>query len=245
MSELHPLIERALAARWDDALLRDLLDAWRVERTSDLADVIRVLGDALDGELVAIVTLDDLAAWPALFERAPSAALRALSTAANDTFGLLADENPGSGSPLLGAWLDATSALGARWWRGFTDAIASLRDHPPDPRIGRALLDMLASPSDHWFRVDQVAHVAGPFETADTSPSFADVALARMERDADAGTSAALEEEADAVLVEADCNGAAMSDCLRELAAVLRERHVADRTLDDETYEAIRARTRR
>jgi hypothetical protein len=104
---------------------------------------------------------------------------------------------------------------------------------------------MLASPSDHWFHLDQVAHVAGPFEPTDhTTPSFADVALARIELDADAGTADALDAEARAVLVEADCNGAAMSEALRALAEVVRARHGIDRTLDQIDYDAISARGR-
>lgn len=243
MRERHVLVREVIEGAWSADLLGPLLDAWRAERTSELADVIGVLGDAIDAEPYTLETLEDLAGWTAVFDRAPSAALRALPAAATATFHLLAADDPGPRSPRRGAWLDARSALNARWWRGFTDIVGALREHPPDPRIGRALLAMLASPSDDWFRVDQVAHVAGPFEPTDAAaPSFADVMLSRIERDADAGTADALEAGAAAVLVEADCNGAAMGSDLRTLASALRGRYGVDRLLEDAAYEAICAR---
>lgn len=242
MRERHPLVREVLDGAWSADLLVPLLDAWRTERTSELADVIGVLGEAIDVEPCTILTLEDLAGWPAAFDRAPSAALLALSTAATATFRLLEAEDPGPRSPRRGAWLDAVHALNERWWRGFTEVVATLRDHPPDPRIGRALLAMLASPSDHWFRVDQVAHVAGPFDQVDDAPSFADVMVARVERDADAGTADALDASARHLLVEADCNSAEMSSWLRSLAPALRSRHGVDRQLDDVDYDALCAR---
>lgn len=243
----HPLVIEALRGEWSAPLMPRLLAAWRAERRSDLADVIEVLGHALDGSLDgaldhgpwALQAIDDVAGWPAHYLRSPTTALAALEDAATATFDLLDGEEPPRGSPALGAWLEQKSALGARWWRALAGAVATLRREPPDPRIGRAMIRMLRSPSEHWFHVDQVAHVAGPFEAADRGPSFADHALALMEVHADAGTPERLEARAAIVAIECDCNGAEMVARLRALAATLRDRHPADRTLADTAKTAL------
>lgn len=228
-SEFHPLTLEAL--RGSPKLMPRLLDAWRAERTSELAEVIEVLGRAFDSERRPIVAMDDLGGWPEAFRRGPTAALEALAEAATSTFDLLEDDAPPQGSPTLGAWLEAKSALSARWWRSLGAAVATLRAEPPDPRIGRAMSAMLRSPSDHWFRVDQVAHAVASFEASDRTPSFADHALALMELHADAGTPARLEACADRVAIECDCNGAEMVARLRALATDLRARLPRDRCL--------------
>lgn len=239
----HPLVLEAVRGQWSAALLPRLVTAWRAERKSDLADVIEVLGRAvdraLDRETRALVTLESVADWPAQYLRAPTTALDLLVDAATATFDLLADEEPPLGSRDLGAWLDAKRALGAAWWRALAGAARTLAEEPPDPRIGRAMIRMLRSPSDHWFRVDQVAHVAGPFVPPDTSPSFADHALALIELHADAGTPVRLEKRAEVVAIECDCNGAEMASRLRELAATLRGRHGVDRPLPDTIKTAL------
>lgn len=239
LSRAHPLVLEALRGGWSGALLPRLLEAWRAERTSELAATIEVLGRALDREARPLGTPEDVEGWPAHHGRAPTAALDALVAAATATFDLLADEEPPPGSPLLGDWLDRRSALSERWWRALAGAVATLRSEPPDPRIGRAMVRMLRSPSDHWFRLDQVGHVAGPFAAPDLAPSFADHALALIELHADAGTPARLEERAAIVAIEADCNGAEMVARLRVLAATLRERFPEDRTLPDTAKTAL------
>jgi hypothetical protein len=243
LSRAHPLVREALRSGWSAALMPRLREAWQAERTSELADAIEVLGHALDRVLDRaarpLVTLEEVEGWPADYRRAPTAALDVLVDAATATFDLLADEEPPRGSPLLGDWLARRTALSGRWWRAFADALATLRSEPPDPRIGRAMIRMLRSTSEHWFRVDQVGHVAGPFEAPDQRPSFADHALALMELHADAGTPARLEERAANVAIECDCNGAEMVARLRALAATLRERYPEDRTLPDTAKTAL------
>lgn len=238
-SAWHPLAREALRGAWSAALLPRLLAAWRLERTSELAEVTMVLGHALDREPRPLATLDAFAGWRAHYERSPSVALEALAEAATSTFDLLSDEDPGIASPRLGPWLDARRALGARWWRALADAVGALRSEPPDPRIGRAVIAMLRSPSDHWFRSDQVAHVAGPFAAPDGLPSFADHAFALLETHGDGGTPARLEACAREVGIECDCNGAEMRDRLREIAATLHARYPTDRSLTDTARSAL------
>ena len=214
-SELHPQIREALRGRWSEASMAPLLEAWRAERTSDLADTIEALDRALHPpKLPDAATPEELADFRASLDRAPGRALDRLARAALATFDLLADCEPSDRSA-LGAWLDERGEASRAWWGAITGAIASLRDVPADPRIGRGVLALLRGPSGDWFRIDQVAHVAGPFVAPDDTPSFADHALALLEVHADAGSAARLERTARDVSIEADCNGAQMSEELR------------------------------
>lgn len=224
-----------------------MLAAWCTERKSDLGDALEHLDAATWPDAFPDVTepreLDD---WRERFDAAPSAALDQLVRCAFATFDVLADEEETYVAEHgLGAWLDARSERSASFWEAATRAVGMLLRNEPDPRIGRAVVRMLRSPSDHWYRIDQVAHVAGPFEAESDAPSFADHALFLIEHHADAGTPKRLEERAASVSIEADCNGASMASDLRGLAEKLRARFGADRPLAEAASTALSRRTLR
>lgn len=224
----HPLIEVALSeGAWSAAAMVPLLEAWRSERTSDLADAIEILGEATEGEALPLPAHPEaLASWQERFQSAPGTALSQLERCAIATFETLRGEEPADRRG-LGAWLDARAAVNADWWRALTTAVAGLRSAPPDPRIGRTMTRMLASPSDDWF----VAEHDGE--------SFAGHALSLMEAHADAGTPARLRLEARDVAIEADCNGAEMVGELLRLADVVAEQHPRDRLLPGADERAL------
>ena len=224
----HPLIEAALSeGTWSAAHMAPLLAAWRSERTSDLGDAIEILGEATEGEALPLAADPAaLASWHERYQSAPGSALRQLERCATATFETLRGEEPADRSA-LGAWLDARAAVNAAWWRALTAAVAGLPSAPPDPRIGRTMTRMLASPSDDWF----VAEHDGE--------SFADHALSLMEAHADAGTPARLRIEARDVAIEADCNGAEMVGELLRLADALSQRHGPDRLLGSADERAL------
>jgi hypothetical protein len=242
----HPLVREALRGAWTAAAMGPLLEAWRAERTSDLADAIEALDRAIHPEpLPDVAEPGDLDGWRARFDRAPGRALDQLVRCAYATFDTLEDEEPDDRSR-VGPWLEAVAARNAAWWDALAGALGTLADAPSDPRIGRAVVRMLRSPSDHWFRPDQVSHAAGPTPAPHDQPSFADHALARIDRDGDAGTPALLDHRAEAISVEADSNGAEMASALRTLAEELRRRHPRDRPLSESARTALanRALTR-
>jgi hypothetical protein len=245
LAGLHPLIREALTGTWSESSRAPLLAAWRTERKSDLGDALEHLDAATWPDAFPDVTepkeLDD---WRERFDAAPSAALAQLTRCANATFYVLAEEEDQYVAEHgLRAWLDARSERSARFWKALTQAVAMLLGNEPDPRIGRTVVRMLRSPSDHWYRIDQVAHVAGPFEAKSDAPSFADHALFLIEHHADAGTPKRLEERAASVSIEADCNGANMAGDLRGLAKKLRERFGADRPLAEAASTSLSRRT--
>lgn len=188
---MHVAIRAALATTDRDEVERVLLDAWRKDKTSELADAIEVL---------------------------------------------CADEALSAMEERMGDW--ATTDERPRIWEELTAFVATLEARAPDPRVARALLrGIIGGPSDHWFRVDQVGHIAGPFPKTSDAPSFADRALALVERHADRGTRLLLEKIASVIAVEADCNGAEMVDRLRALATRLSSGD--DVTLSLTTRDAI------
>ena len=244
LDDVHPLIRDALTGTWSQSSRAPLLAAWRVERKSDLADALEQL-DAASADAFADVTApEQLGDWSERWNAAPAAALEQLVRCAFATFDVSVDEEESYVARHgIGAWLDARLECSARFWAALTHAIGPLRDVEPDPRISRAILRMLRGPSDHWYRVDQVAHVAGSFEAESDAPSFADHALFLIEHHADAGTPARLDERAASVSIEADCNGASMAAELRRLAKKLREDFGADRPLAEAARIALRRRT--
>lgn len=207
----HPLVRAAMREAWTGELLAALLDAWRRERTSELATTIEILD-----------------AQPML---------RELVDAARACWDLLL----GEGSEL---GYDQRSAINAERWVELTRRVAPLRDVAPDPRIGRAIEGMLRGPSDAWFRVDQVDHVAGPFEAPNDEPSFADHAIALLAEHGDAGSVARLRDTASRLRIEADCNTAEMAERLDALAERLEQRWPSDRELPDAAEQALRVRSR-
>lgn len=225
----HPLVADALAGHADpDALLA----AWRESRTSEFSDALAVLDEIHRGPPpVHIASVHDVDPWITRWSEAPGASLAELARCAVATWDVLLD-------PALDT--STSHALCARWWEAIARALAALRDAAPDPRVGRGVEAVLRGPYDHWFRVGQVSHVAGPFEAEDDAPSFADHALALLERHADAGTAARLESISARLLIEADCNGAEASRRLRLLAARLRERFPRDRALAPQAAAALR-----
>ncbi len=196
-----------------------LLETWRRERTSDLALLIDALDDPTTP--VRLEALEDVARWVDTFAEGPVGATRELARCAAWTF------DP---------WLDDRPVADA-WWERLTWAIARV-DPAPDPRVGHALLDTLYSPSDYWFRLDQVAHIAGPFEAASDDPSFADHLFARLDAHADAGTADHALEVREAILPECDCNGAEMGDRLLAFADEVRARYPEDRRLSRDARAA-------
>jgi hypothetical protein len=247
LGDLHPLIREALTGRWSPSSRAALVAAWRTERKSDLGDALEHLDAATWPDALTDVTepeqLDD---WTERWSAAPSAALEQLVRCAFATFDVLTEEEDRYVAEHgLGAWLDARSARSATFWQALTRTVATLLGDEPDPRVGRAVLRMLRSPSDHWYRIDQVAHVAGPLEAESDAPSFADHALFLIEHHADAGTPERIEERAASISIEADCNGANMAGDLRALAAKLRERFGADRPLTEAASTALSRRVLR
>jgi hypothetical protein len=200
----HPaLVDFARGARGVSALL----EAWREERTSELADAIEIL-EPLDA-------VDDFVH-------------RIASTRWNESW----------------TYDEAAYAARAKAFEPFTREIARLRDHAPDPRIGRTVERAIRnSHSDNWFHADQVAHVIGrfPVPPGARTPSFADHAFALLETHGDAGTPAPLEALASDLMIEAGCNEAEMASRLRELAQKLRDEHPYDVKLDAATAERLRA----
>jgi len=233
--DAHPLVRDCITRRpWNRTLLPALLEAWRTERTSDLADTIEILDACTRGSPPCALDLADLATlarWPASWSSDPGAALAELARIARSTWDLAPD-----------AHVDERHRLGGLVWSAIARALSATLATEPDPRVGRAVIEMLRTPSDHWFRVDQVGHVAGPFAPPDDAPSFADHALVLLARHADAGSAARIEHQARVILIEADCNGAEMAARLSALAGRLRERFPADRTLAESAKTALRNR---
>lgn len=225
--ELHPLLHAALR----DAVVPSadaLLEAWRAERTSDLASALDVL--ETPEAAVRLESLDTFDAWAERLASTPAssevavASLRELARCAAWTFEIWSDR-------------DTT----AEWWRHMTVALGRF-DALPDPRCGHALLSTLYSPSDWWFRVDQVAHVVARFEAESDEPSFADHLFRLLEVHADADTSGHALEVRDAILPECDCNGAEMGERLRLFAEQTRARYPEDRPMSRDAHEALRWR---
>ncbi|MEZ4253562.1 MAG: hypothetical protein R3B99_35590 [Polyangiales bacterium] len=225
--DVHPSVAAAL--RGSAAPLSSLLETWREERTSDLADTLAILSDEPNEAPTKLETVASIDDWIATWRALPSAALEELGRAADATFDVGDDEGS----------YEARDAARQAWWDGLTRALAAV-DAAPDPRVGRAVERTVAGPSDHWFRVDQVRHVVASFEATSEAPSFADHVLRLLERHADAGSAARLEKLAWVVSIEADCNGAEMASRLRDLAAVLRGRYPEDRALSAAARMALR-----
>lgn len=225
----HPLVSEALAGKPDpDALLA----AWRESRTSELSDAVAVLDELRRGPSPVILdSVDSVDRWIERWHESPGAALAELARCAVATWDVLLD--PGLDTR-------ASRALCERWWEAIARAVAALHEAAPDPRLGRGVEAVLRGPYDHWFRVDEVAHAVGSCEVVSAAPSFADHALALLERHADAGTAARLESIAERLLIEADCNGAEASRRLRLLARRLRERFPTDRALSSQAAAALR-----
>ncbi len=225
----HPLVSEALAGRPD---AEALLAAWREARTSELSDAVAVLDELHRGPCpVPISAVNDVDVWVERWHESPGAALAELARCAVATWDVLLD-------PALDA--TASRELCARWWEAISRAVSALHVAAPDPRVGRGVEAVLRGPYDYWFRVDQVAHAVGSFEAVSSAPSFADHAVALLERHADAGTPARLESVAERLLIEADCNGAEASRRLRLLARRLRERFPTDRALSPQAAAALR-----
>jgi len=127
-------------------------------------------------------------------------------------------------------------------WAELTARVALLNDAAPDPRIGRAIEGMLRSPSNCWFRVDQVQHAIESFEAPNDEPSFADHALALLVSHGDAGTVERLRERARRLRIEADCNTAEMAERLDAVAEQLEQRWPDDRLLPEPAEQALLAR---
>lgn len=154
---------------------------------------------------------DDFQRWSARWHEAPEAALAELARCALATWDLLRDP---ARSP------DDAYADCARWWAGITRAVASLHGATPDARIGRGLEAVLRGPYDCWFLPTPERHTGSSSEAA----CFADHTLALLEHHADAGTAARLDHLTDALLLEADCNGAEAARRVHLLAQRLRTR---------------------
>jgi hypothetical protein len=144
---------------------------------------------------------------------------------------------------LAGPVADAATAERAALWAGFARCAGALLAAPPDPRIGRAIEDILGHRlSEHWFRADQVAHVVTSFAPLDDEPSFADHALALLETHADRGTPARLRELAKAMHVEATCNDVEMAGRLAALAARIAPRFGPDTRLAEDLAIELESR---
>jgi hypothetical protein len=230
----HPAIRAVLDGRPLRAALPDLLAAWRLERTSELAKAIVIVDERTRGATPARLggpeTCD---AWCATWATEPGAALAELARRAWACWAeLLAPD----------ADYSAVEAAQATLWTGLARCAGALRSAAPDPRIGRALEDTFDSPSNNWFRIDQVHHAIGSFPKPNDDPSFADHALALLELHADAGTANRLYEQVNRLLIEADCNTAELAARLRELAARLAARYPDDTKLADEIAMGLRSR---
>lgn len=233
-NEVHPRVREAARERWTATLLATLIEAWRSERTTDLAGAIAIVDEALRGPVaISPVDADDVDRWCASYTEQPGAALAELGERARASWDLLLDRR-----------LDVDEGLrrNAERWQQFSRCLAALATAAPDPRIGRAIEAMLRGPSDHWFRVDQVSHAIGQFEPPDDRPSFADHALALLDVHGDAGSPARLREQSGRLLIEADCNTAEMSRRLAALADRLADRWPRDRPLPDAVEQALRHR---
>ncbi|MCB9634667.1 MAG: hypothetical protein H6721_21280 [Sandaracinus sp.] len=222
---VHPAVAAAFRGH---AASQSLLETWRDERTSDLADTLAILSEGPDEAPTRLTSAAAIDAWIATWREHPSAALDELGRAADATFDV-GDDGP----------YEAREAARQSWWEGISRALAAV-DAAPDPRVGRGVERTVAGPSDHWFRVDQVRHVVASFEATSEAPSFADHLLRLLEHHADGGTVARLEKLASVVSIEADCNGAEMASRLRALAAELRGRYPADRTVSAAARMALR-----
>lgn len=220
--DVHPLVRECLLAE-ETPSASALLDAWRDDRKSDL---VAALG-ALEEPQVP-VRLDSLAAfdvWAERFAESPVGSMRELARCAGSTFDIWIEDRDGA----------------AQWWKRIAAVIGVVAPRP-DPRIGHASLHALYSPSDWWFRIDQVAHIAGPFRAETDEPSFADHLFRLLEANADADTPRRALAVRDAILVECDCNGAEMGERLHLFAEETRARHPRDRPLSREGREALRWR---
>lgn len=206
---VHPLVRAAMRDAWTAELLAALLDAWRSERTSDLATTIEIVEEL--SPLTELVS-DARASWDILLGEGPELTY------------------------------EQRERANAERWAQLTRGVAPLRDAASDPRIGRAIEGMLGGPSNDWFRVDQVAHIAGPFEAPNDEPSFADHALALLAEHGDAGSVARLRDKATRLRIEADCNTAEMAARLDALADQLEQRWPSDRALPDAAEQALRSR---
>jgi len=200
--------------------LAALLERWRQERTSDLADTIDFLDRAARPTLPLPPRLDEeegMKQW--------------LASLREETLG------PWLGELCAHAWASTTESP----WNGLARAASTLANLPDDPRIGRAIERMLQSSSNHWFRIDQVSHAIEAFAKPHDEPSFADRALPLLLRNADRGTAARLAQLAEDLQREADCNGAEMSRRIAQLAERLAPRSKGDRELDEAELARLRA----
>ncbi len=230
----HPLVQSALREPWTPALIDELVATWRTERSSELAQVIEIVDRATrPAYSLAFRGADEVAAWTATWRDNPSAAIEALATRARQAHITPLEKELGTTD------FDTYDAAAGRIIGAITQCLAAI-DAAPDPRIGRCLEGLLASPSNHYFRIDQVSHAVTSFEKTSDEPSFADRLLPLLSLHADAGTAARLDEERRIVLIECDCNGAEMADSLRILIAELRLRYPEDRVLRSDIAQALR-----
>jgi hypothetical protein len=230
----HPAVAAAYKAAADPAALRALLPAlvaaWRTERTSELATTIEIIYDRIYQLPVVWLELATVDSWIATRLQDPAAALAEFVRRA--TRG--EPHDPG----------DAAYAAKAALWAGFARCAAALLADEPDPRIGRAIEDILHhNSSDFWFRIDQVSHVADSFPPPHDEPSFADHAFALLEVHADRGSAHRLHELAKQIAIECDCNGAEMAERLHALADRIAPRFGADTRLAEEIATTLRVRT--
>lgn len=234
--EVHPLVHAATREPWTAELLAGLIEAWRTERTSDLAEAIAIIDKALrDPAPLTLTGEADVAPWCASWASTPGAALAELARRASATWDILL----GEGDLAYREREQANQAC----WDQLRRCVAALAEAPADPRIGRTIEAMLRAPSNHWFRVDQVHHVIDRFDPpADQVgvPSFADHALALLDVHGDAGSVGRLRELARRMLIEADCNEVEMSDRLATLAERLASRWPKDRALPSAVEQSLR-----
>ncbi len=234
--EVHPLVRSAMHTSWTPELLTELIEAWQRERTSDLAATIAIIDEALrDRAPSRLADEVDVERWRATWTSAPGAALAELGRAARASWDiLLGDTNE--------IPYDERARANAARWDQLRRCVATLVNASSDPRVGRAIEEMLRGPSACWFHVDQVGHVAEPFEAPDDQPSFADHALPLLAVHGDAGSVARLRELARRLLIEADCNDAEMAERLTALAEQLERRWPHDRAMPDAVEQALRHR---
>lgn len=215
----HSTIRTVLEGQPLRGALPALLEAWRAERTSELAKAIEIIDERTRGPApVRLDGPDPFAAWCATWSTEPGAALAELARG------------------VQASHVDAQA--GSVVWAGLTRCLGALRDADPDPRIGRAIEEALESPIDARFRIDQV-HPMTSFARPDDEPRFPDHALALLELHADGGTAARLDARADRLRG----NAPELSDHLDDLATKLRARYSQDRVLSDEVAAALRSRS--
>ena len=229
----HPAVRAAYSAARDPAALRTLLPtmvaAWRTERTSELASAIEIVSDRTRELPPVWLELDTVDRWIATRSQDPDSALAEFVRRASRHEPYVSDSS-------LQAERDAL-------WAGYARCAAALLDVEPDPRIGRAIEDILArSSSDHWFRVDQVDHAINQCTKPSDDPSFADRAFVLLNVHADRGTAHRLRELAKTVAIECDCNGAEMSQRLRALANQIAPRFGPDTKLAEEIAAILQIR---